>query len=129
FVAVLDDQANVVRVLVNGASETTGNHSVVWDGTDGNGQVVADGTYTVVVDAVDVAGNQGQEQSVTVQVLVTPPPPPSTPVLDAASDSSTKGDDITNDNTPTFDGTAQLGTIVIIYSDGFAVGSGPTDAN
>lgn len=53
---------------------------------------------------------------------------PSTPVLSAASDSGTRGDNITNVATPTFTGTAALGTTVSILSDGVSVGSSATSS-
>jgi hypothetical protein len=46
--------------------------------------------------------------------------------LDAATDSGiSAADDLTNDNTPTFTGTASEGTTARIYADGVLVGSGP----
>ena len=55
----------------------------------------------------------------------TPPATPSTPDLDAASDSgSSSTDNITNDVTPTFTGTADAGSTVKIYVDGVENGSG-----
>jgi len=50
---------------------------------------------------------------------------PSTPTLAAGSDSGTKGDSITNVNTPTFTGTSTSGTSVNILADGVKVGGGP----
>ena len=56
---------------------------------------------------------------------VTPPGVPSTPDLEAASDSGTSGsDNVTNDTTPTFAGTAEAGATVTIYIDGVEKGSG-----
>jgi hypothetical protein len=53
------------------------------------------------------------------------PVAPSVPDLDPASDTGVSNtDNITGDNTPTFDGTAEDGLTVTIYSDGIAVGSG-----
>jgi hypothetical protein len=49
--------------------------------------------------------------------------------LDAATDSGiSAADDLTNDNTPTFTGTAGEGTSARIYADGVLVGSGPITA-
>ena len=56
-----------------------------------------------------------------------PPPPPSAPSvdLDAASDSGASStDNLTNDTTPTFTGTAETGNTVKIYIDGTEKGSG-----
>jgi GH18 family chitinase len=53
------------------------------------------------------------------------PATPSVPDLDIASDSGVSNtDNITNDNTPTFTGTADAGTTVTIYANGTLVGSG-----
>ena len=50
---------------------------------------------------------------------------PSTPDLTAASDlGASNSDNITNDNTPTFTGTALAGSTVTIYDGSTAVGSG-----
>jgi flagellar hook assembly protein FlgD len=57
------------------------------------------------------------------------PPAPTGLTLDAASDSGTVGDNITNVNTPTFTGTAQDGSTVTILSDGTSVGSGTAGAD
>src|SRR5207249_2403848 len=54
---------------------------------------------------------------------------PSTPALASGSDTgSSASDNLTNINTPTFTGTAEVGTTVTLLSDGTAVGSG-TAAN
>jgi hypothetical protein len=55
------------------------------------------------------------------------PGAPSRPDLIAASDSGTSStDNLTNDKTPTFTGTAEAGSTVTIYSHGVAIGSGVT---
>ncbi|MGH9910486.1 MAG: Ig-like domain-containing protein, partial [Nitrososphaerales archaeon] len=54
----------------------------------------------------------------------TPPAPPSAPDLTLASDSgSSSTDNITNDNTPTFTGTAEIGSTVKLYAGATLVGS------
>lgn len=80
--------------------------------------------------------NNGQiaavgEGSGTQALLLTPKDPnappatPSTPDLDTASDSGNSStDNITNDDTPTFTGTADEGSTVKIYVDGVEKGSG-----
>jgi bacillolysin len=55
----------------------------------------------------------------------TPPAKPATPDLDANSDSgSSNSDDMTNDNTPTLNGTAEAGSSVSVLVDGVEKGSG-----
>lgn len=57
-IAQIEDEAgNVVRTI--DVDTTAGRHEVVWDGTDDNGNAVADGIYTVNVLALD-----GDNQSV-----------------------------------------------------------------
>ncbi|MCF9330413.1 hypothetical protein J8B03_16340, partial [Vibrio parahaemolyticus] len=76
----------------------------------------------------------GQSSAVTFVIIdtidfeqprVSTPDAPSTPDLDAVSDTgSSNSDNITNDTTPTFSGTAQSGSTVTLYSD--QVGAGAT---
>ncbi|MBS0357000.1 MAG: hypothetical protein JSR83_24210, partial [Proteobacteria bacterium] len=63
-------------------------------------------------DGADAAGF-----SHTLIVAITRPGPsaPPTPTLDSASDSGTAGDFITNDNTPTINGTADANATVKLY--------------
>ncbi|MCB1538598.1 MAG: flagellar hook capping family protein [Rhodospirillales bacterium] len=53
---VLDANKNVVRTMDITAGNTSGN--LTWDGKDDQGLPVADGTYSVVVDALDSTGTQ-----------------------------------------------------------------------
>ncbi|MBI2932168.1 MAG: hypothetical protein HYY16_11000, partial [Planctomycetes bacterium] len=90
---------------------------------------LADGTHIWHVLAVDGAGNVGawsSDWTFTIDTL--PPSVPSTPDLLSASDSGTSSlDNITNDTTPTFTGTAQAGTTVRLYAGGSLVGAVTTD--
>lgn len=47
----------VVRTLLEGASKASGYNSLTWDGKDANGSLVAEGTYSVKITAVDLFGN------------------------------------------------------------------------
>ncbi len=82
------------------------------------------GTASITVAASsyeDVAGNSGSAGASPSLVFDTQvPTAPSTPVLIAASDTgASDSDGITNDNTPTFSGTAASGSVVTLYdSDG-----------
>ncbi|WP_369435801.1 Ig-like domain-containing protein [Vibrio cidicii] len=71
-------------------------------------------------------GTETSEQCFTITVVDNvAPDAPSTPDLDAASDTgSSNTDNITNDTTPTFSGTAESGSTVTLYSD--QVGGGST---
>ncbi len=64
-----------------------------------------DGTYDYAVSALDVAGNESAlSTALSVTIDTAAPTAPAAPDLQAASDSGISNtDDITNDNTPTFD--------------------------
>ncbi|MCP4380668.1 MAG: Ig-like domain-containing protein, partial [Hyphomicrobiales bacterium] len=64
--------------------------------------------------------NDGQVYTVDAAA----PAAPSTPDLETASDTgASDSDDITNDDTPTFSGTAEADSTVRLYADGVEVGS------
>ncbi len=73
---VLDAKGAVVRTVAAVAA-TTGPERLVWDGKVGSGDALAaaaDGVYSVVVKAVDVAGNQSTaRRSVTVDDTLSRP--------------------------------------------------------
>lgn len=62
----LGDDASTLQLLIQNSTGTTvrtltgdatkGTHSVTWDGRDGTGNKLADGTYKLVVSAKDAAG-------------------------------------------------------------------------
>jgi hypothetical protein len=68
-VVILDANGNVVKTLMSQAPQTAGSEALAWDGTDDSGNIVADGTYTFRIDAVDVAGNVSTPQFVTVDKI------------------------------------------------------------
>ncbi|KZR72726.1 SBBP repeat-containing protein [Prochlorococcus marinus] len=79
----------------------------------------------------DQINSQLLAESSTVQINDTSTTaPPSTPDLIATSDSGiSNSDDITNDNTPSFSGTAKAGTSIELFADGISLGSSITDNN
>ncbi|KZR83591.1 SBBP repeat-containing protein [Prochlorococcus marinus] len=79
----------------------------------------------------DQARNELLAQSSTVEINdSSKTPPPSTPDLIATSDSGiSNSDNLTNDNTPTFSGTAEAGSSVELFADGISLGSSITDSN
>jgi hypothetical protein len=87
---------------------------------------LANGTHYFHICTVDNAGNWTSTVTAGPYIIdTTPPAPPSTPDLAAGSDTgSSSSDDVTNDTTPTFTGTAEAGSTVKIYSDDVQVGSG-----
>lgn len=85
---------------------------------------LADATYVFQVKATDTAGNLGSA-SYTFALDAAPPPAPSAPDLAPGSDTGvSSADDLTNDTTPTFKGTAEADGTVEILVDGAAKGSG-----
>ncbi len=53
---IADKNGNVVRTFVNGASTGAGQQTAQWDGKDGNGSFVPDGTYYSVTTTETSAG-------------------------------------------------------------------------
>ena len=121
------------------AKDSTGNHEI------GRATVGSDGTWSLkpelplvsglnVLTAVevDVAGNQtvpSQPYSITVDTGA-PAAPTIVNVYDDVGPYQgflQKGA-VTDDNQPTFNGTAQPGTTIKLYDDGKLIGSGVTDA-
>jgi hypothetical protein len=103
---------------------------ITWTATFTPGTNITDTTNLITLNkagVTDLAGNAGVGSTSTVNYSIDTavPTAPTTPDLAAASDSGSNTDNITNDTTPTFAGTAEAGSTVTIYSDGVAVGSGP----
>ncbi|MBN3518964.1 gliding motility-associated C-terminal domain-containing protein [Algoriphagus lutimaris] len=92
---------------------------------------LSDGIVTLTIYLVDPAGNQGANASNTADKDSNPPTAPSTPDLVAGSDSGISDtDNITNDVTPTFVGTALPNSTITLNSslDG-NVGTIPADGS
>lgn len=118
-----DNITNVVRPRFQGTTEPDALVTLSADGVDlgsaiadGDGNYLiqvdfdlADGVYEVVARAEDLAGNEGENSDPLILVIDTiPPPPPSTPNLLAEDDSGrSDSDNVTNVNTPRFDGTSE----------------------
>jgi flagellar hook assembly protein FlgD len=125
---VLDANGTVVRSLQTNAAEPAGTQTIMWNGTDDNGNVVADGTYTIRVDATDSAGLTAATQFTTVTVDTMTPTPPANLALATDSNSGSLGDNTTNVTTPTIIGTAEPGTTITVFNNGTAVGTTTTNA-
>ncbi|HZG67089.1 MAG TPA: S8 family serine peptidase [Herpetosiphonaceae bacterium] len=67
-VRVYDAAGALIRTLVDGATRTMGAHREVWNGQDVAGVVVADGTYSYQIDAIDDASQAAVSQSGTSRV-------------------------------------------------------------
>ena len=87
-------------------------------------------SYTFTVTATDAAGNAA-EQDVTLVIndLEERPAPPSQPDLSQDTDSGvSNNDNLTNDSTPTFRGTAEPSTSVELFDDAISIGTTSADS-
>ena len=102
--AVIVDGATVVTVT----ADVSGNWSFIAD------DALADGSHTVRATATDAAGNTSV--SSTTNTFIVDTTPPAAPVVLTPANGS-----ITNDNTPTYSGTAEANSTVSIIVDGSSV--------
>ncbi|ELD8676577.1 non-fimbrial adhesin SiiE [Salmonella enterica] len=119
FQVTVPTDVNVVRLSIDGGktwfnatqSATPGAWDYIWPDD------VADGGYTLTVEATDKAGNQTtQKLDFIIDTMLSEP----TIVLDSTDDSGTKGDNLTNANKPTFilgniDADARYVTVEVQY--------------
>ncbi|MDP3057336.1 MAG: Ig-like domain-containing protein [bacterium] len=113
----------IAKTVVLSASDiTAGSYSftIITD------ELGADGVKLLTARLTDVAGNVGLWSASLVLTLDTGiPSVPSAPDLDAASDLGLSDtDNITNDNTPSFNGTAEAGSTVKLYDGATEIGNG-----
>ncbi|MFV3412142.1 Ig-like domain-containing protein [Pseudomonas sp. NY15436] len=122
-----DDITNDTKPTIDGKTEpgatvevTFPTGEAVTTTADANGdwsvtptQPLPEGKNDISVIATDPAGNQS-EPTVIAVVIDTQAPGAPDAWLDPASDSGTKGDGITNDNTPTIGGTTEPGADVVV---------------
>ncbi|MGF7178173.1 Ig-like domain-containing protein [Azospirillum doebereinerae] len=110
---------SAVETLIGGVG-----NDVVWF-TEASGTVYVSGIDTVFV------GGQAMEIGNTDRLLVFPVAvsAPSAPSLSSGSDSGTLGDFKTNATLPTLTGTAAAGSVVNLYGNGTALGSGTADGS
>ena len=90
-------------VLVTTTADVNGDWSVT-------SPALGDGSHAITATTMDAAGNESASAALSVTVDTSPPAPPSVPDLAAGSDSGSSGiDNLTDDATPTFTGTAEPG--------------------
>ncbi len=84
---------------------------------------LADGTYTLAVEAQDAAGNDSPlSATATVKVDTVAPAQPEAPALVPGEQTGQIDNDI-DDRTPTLSGTAEAGASVTLYDSGVALGT------
>ena len=83
---------------------------------------LADGSYALTAQAVDVAGNRSSLSS-TLDIVINTVLPGTPTISGINSDTGTAGDFITADNTPTIQGSADLGAVVHLLVDGVELGT------
>jgi hypothetical protein len=77
---------------------------------------LADRAYVISARQVDLAGNQSDAGAVfNLTVDTVAPAAPAAPSLNAASDTDTRGDGVTENNLPVIEGTALANTLVTLY--------------
>lgn len=62
-VRILTSQGALVRTLLSGGARSAGTITLVWDRKDGAGHRMAKGTYRIVADATDAAGQSATASS------------------------------------------------------------------
>jgi hypothetical protein len=134
-----DNNTNDTTPTFVGATEANAAVRIVDGLTDvGSGVANGAGTYSVTVSelapgahdmralAIDAAGNQSGPSSLLVVTIDTTAPAtaPSTPDMTLGTDSGASGtDNVTNDDTPTFTGSAVAGLHVRLFSGSTELGS------
>jgi len=100
--------------------------SATFTGVNGN-------TYDFYSVATDNVGNvqptPASAQATTLVDVTPPPSQPAPPVLVAADDSGTKGDNITDDASPAFSGTTQADATVQLLDGAKVIGTATADAS
>jgi MYXO-CTERM domain-containing protein len=115
------EAGSTVTIIVDGASvgTTTADASGNWSFTPT--APLATGQHTVKATATDAAGNTSPDSATNTFTLTAVTP--ATPVVTGPPNNT-----VTNDNTPTFTGTAPPGTTVTIILNGTPVGTTTADA-
>ncbi len=118
-----DSDAGGLDLVAIETGVDTGIFSVIFSLSDTAPSPVA--LFVAVGDTITTEGPCGIISTTAGIIATSLPPAPSTPDLDAGSDSgSSSSDDLTNDDTPTFTGTAEAGSTVEIFDGATEVGSG-----
>ncbi|NGP87657.1 Ig-like domain-containing protein [Fodinibius halophilus] len=108
FISLKSDQDGVIgSAIANGSGD--------WEIT---ASTLTETTHNITVIVTDQAGNSTTSAPLSLDIDVTAPSSPAIPDLASGSDSGTSStDDLTNNTTPTINGTAPANTTVAITSD------------
>jgi subtilisin-like proprotein convertase family protein len=112
-------EGGVSVTLFRGGSTSLG--TITADGAGAwsiTASAIPDGNHSITAQATDTLGNVGAMSSgLAITIDTTAPAAPTTPDMTAGTDSgSSNSDNITNDNTPTFTGTAEANSTVTLSS-------------
>ena len=120
---------DTVTLLDNGSAVGTG--SVASDGTWSiQTSTLAPGTQSLTATEADVAGNTSvASPALSLDIDTATPATPSAPTLSPASDSGTKGDGITNDDTPVLTSTGTASDTLTLLDGTVAVGTAKVASN
>jgi len=69
-IKIYNSAGTLVRTLLNNALQTSGAHSVVWNGRNSTGNIVPTGKYTIKIWVVDKAGNRATPYPIIKTVTV-----------------------------------------------------------
>ncbi|MDJ0660865.1 MAG: Ig-like domain-containing protein [Crocosphaera sp.] len=124
-----ETEANAIVELLGTGQTTTADETGQFQFSD-VALVVGENSFTVIV--TDAAGNVSQSSQTITRIEAGDTTPPSPPILDllASSDSgSSNSDNVTNDNTPTIEITAEVGSLVELFQNGSKVGENTPNEN
>ncbi len=115
--------------------DTEDSTSIGTAAADGSGNwtitsaLLSDGSHNITAKAQDAAGNVSMASAgLTVTIDTIAPAAPDVPILAAASDTGiSNSDGITKDTTPTFTGTGEAGSMILLYATGSPIGSTSAD--
>ncbi|MFW2422567.1 MAG: Ig-like domain-containing protein [Porticoccaceae bacterium] len=122
----------IIEIRLDGTLQTTvtADNSGAWSYTSSS--PLSDGDYSYTLKQTDIAGNASGEpgDAGTVLFTVDTVPPALGPVLlDSGSNSASSADLVTNDNSPTFIGTAEPNAQITVFAGSTALGTTSADGS
>ncbi|WP_372993881.1 Ig-like domain-containing protein, partial [Sulfitobacter sp.] len=118
-----------IEVFVNGVSVGTTTADVDGNWTfDHTGTQLADGNYDITATATGAAGNISAA-STPLDITIDTSAPNAPVVSGITEDTNIVGDGITSDNTLTFNGTAEAGSVVEVFVNNVSIGTTTADVD